>query len=254
MVSNNASYTFTVNAAGAYVANFEALTYNITATANPAEGGAVEGANTYTHGSSCTLTAKANNGYDFINWTKNGAVVSTNESYTFTVTESGEYVANFELQTFEVTVAADPAEGGEVTLEGDNHYGATVTVSVVPAENYVFLNWTKDNEEVSTETSYSFTLTENCNLVAHLFDISSVDENEYQTMTVYPNPVKDKLVIKANKNIDMVEVYNMTGAVVLKQACNSDNVEVDVTALQNGIYFVKMTTGNASESRSFIKE
>ena len=70
-------------------------TYTITATANSAEGGTVSGGGTYTQGTTCTLTATANMGYTFTNWTKEGVEVSTDATLSFTVTESASYVANF---------------------------------------------------------------------------------------------------------------------------------------------------------------
>ena len=69
--------------------------YTITATANPAEGGTVIGAGTYEEGDTCTLIATPNEDFIFINWTKNDSIVSTNATYSFTVTESGNYVAHF---------------------------------------------------------------------------------------------------------------------------------------------------------------
>ena len=70
--------------------------FAITATANPVEGGTVTGASSYLQGSTCTLTATPNTNYSFVNWTKNGTLVSTNPTYSFTVTEAASYVANFE--------------------------------------------------------------------------------------------------------------------------------------------------------------
>ena len=69
--------------------------YLVTATADPAEGGMVSGGGNFTHGQNCILTATANTGYTFVNWTKDGVEVSTNASYTFSVTASGAYVAHF---------------------------------------------------------------------------------------------------------------------------------------------------------------
>ena len=69
--------------------------YTINVTANPAEGGTVEGGGTYEQGQSCTLTATANDGYTFINWTENDEVVSTEATYTFTVIGDRTLVANF---------------------------------------------------------------------------------------------------------------------------------------------------------------
>ena len=69
--------------------------FTINANPSPAEAGAVSGGGTYPKGADCTLTATANPGYVFVNWTKYGTVVSNNASLTFTVDEDADYVANF---------------------------------------------------------------------------------------------------------------------------------------------------------------
>ena len=74
-------------------------TYEITATANSDEWGTVTGGGTYEEGSTCTLTATPDDGYAFVNWTKDGEVVSTESTYSFTVTEAGDYIGNFGLVT-----------------------------------------------------------------------------------------------------------------------------------------------------------
>jgi hypothetical protein len=67
----------------------------ITLSASPANGGTVSGGGTFACGSSQTVTATANGGYTFVNWTENGTGVSTSASYTFTVTGNETLVANF---------------------------------------------------------------------------------------------------------------------------------------------------------------
>ena len=69
--------------------------YDIQASANPVEGGTVAGAGSYMEGDACTLTATASSGYTFVNWTENGTQVSTNPTYTFTVTGNRNLMANF---------------------------------------------------------------------------------------------------------------------------------------------------------------
>ena len=69
--------------------------YTITASANPSAGGTVTGAGTYTSGSSCTLRAIPNTNYTFTNWTSGSTVVSTNATYTFSVTSNRTLKANF---------------------------------------------------------------------------------------------------------------------------------------------------------------
>ena len=75
----------------------ESTSYTITASANPAEGGTVTGEGSYVQGTTCTLTATANSGYSFVNWTENNEVVSTNANYSFTVSGNRNLVANFAL-------------------------------------------------------------------------------------------------------------------------------------------------------------
>ena len=67
----------------------------IDATANPAEGGVVTGGGSYFEGTECTLTATANEGYTFSNWTENDEVVSTEAIYTFTVNGDHNLTAIF---------------------------------------------------------------------------------------------------------------------------------------------------------------
>ena len=67
----------------------------ISAMANPSSGGTVTGAGSYLAGNTCTLAATANSGYIFTSWTKDGAIVTTNNSFSFTVTENANYLANF---------------------------------------------------------------------------------------------------------------------------------------------------------------
>ena len=228
-------------------------TYQITTTANPSDGGTVSGEGSYYEGATCTLTTRPYPAYNFISWTENGIVVSTERTYTFTVTKTADYVANFEMKTFEVLATADPAEGGTVSITGDNTYGSTVTVSIEPNEDYEFLNWTENGTVVSEEASYTFTLTANHNLVAHLHCVASVGENSHQALNIYPNPVSDKLTIETSEAIGFVEIYNLTGAMVVSQECNSEKAEIDVNNLHEGIYFIRITTDAAILTRRFVK-
>jgi hypothetical protein len=106
-VSTNATYTFNVTEAADYVAVFTINSYNITATANPEQGGIITGAGSYNHGASCTLTAIANDDYLFEGWEENGNILSTEPTLTFTVNNDRTFVAHFnklihQTQTFNI--------------------------------------------------------------------------------------------------------------------------------------------------------
>ncbi|MBP5574030.1 MAG: succinylglutamate desuccinylase/aspartoacylase family protein, partial [Bacteroidales bacterium] len=100
---NNGSFALSTtqhNNIAFYVAgDCPATEFTITATANPTDGGTIEGAGTYTQGETCTLTATPAEGYAFINWTEDGEEVSTELTYSFEVIADRELDANFEENT-----------------------------------------------------------------------------------------------------------------------------------------------------------
>ncbi len=111
MASTSLSYTFTLTANKNLVANFtqNQPIYLVTLTASPANGGTTAGQGNYASGTSVTITAQANPGFTFSNWTENGNVVSTNSSYTFTLTANRNVVANFTEKAF--AVFPNPSSG-----------------------------------------------------------------------------------------------------------------------------------------------
>jgi len=175
VVTTNNTYTLTVGTEDeAYVANFELNSYDITVTANPTAGGTVTGGGTYNHFATCTLTATANTGYHFVNWTKNGNVVSTDATYTFTVSGPAAYVANFEINNYEITTSANPTAGGTTTGDGTYDHFSTCNLTATANEGYHFVNWTLNGQQVSTEANYSFTVEGGGNYVAN-FQLNSYE-------------------------------------------------------------------------------
>ena len=252
-VSTNASYTFTVTESAAYVAHFQLQTFTISLSANPSNAGTVSGAGTYNYGASCTVTATPFQRYIFDSWTENGVVVSTEASYTFTVTSNRNLVANFGMPMVEIVASVDPAEAATVSGAGTYDYGATVTLTLDRNEDWAFVNWTEAGVEVSDEMTYTFVATENRNLVAHFQHTQGIGEHIGQTL-IYPNPVNDKLTIEAQEAINTVEIYNLMGALVYSQKDCGNKVEIHTADLHSGIYFIRMTSNKVSETRRFVKE
>ena len=64
-----------------------------------------------------TVTATANSGYTFANWTENGTVQSGSPSYGFTIAANRNLVASFTANpvTNTVATAASPAGAGSVS-------------------------------------------------------------------------------------------------------------------------------------------
>ena len=255
VVSSQASYTFSVTGNRTLVANFQALpqTYTISVSANPTNGGTATGGGTYQQGQSCTVHATAAAGHTFEGWTENGNTVSTNTNYTFTVTGNRALVANFALQTVEITASVEPAEGGTATGGGVYNYGDEVTITVVTNEDWAFQHWTENGFILMEEQSFTIVATVSHNFVARLAYTEGIGELNSTTL-IYPNPVNDKLTIEAQEAVEKVEIYNVMGALVYSQKSCGEKVEITTADLPAGTYVVRMTTKNATETRRFVKE
>ena len=145
--------------------------YTVTATASPEGWGTVSGnEDLFYMGQSCTLTATASEGHYFKNWTKNGTSVSTNATYTFTVTGDTELVANF-VEPIMISATANPEEGGSVSGGGEYGPNQTCTLTATPNEGYVFLKWTRNGSTVSSLPTYSFTVSTTNDYVAHFYKV-----------------------------------------------------------------------------------
>ena len=251
-VSTNPSYIFTVTASGNYVAHFKIDSFAINVSANPADGGTVSGGGNYDYGENCTVVATANEGYDFINWTENGNEVSTDATYSFTVTGNHDLVANFEAQTFQVKVSIEPTNAATVTGEGNYAYGTEVTLTLARNEDYRFVNWTEDGEVVSEEMTYVFIITSNRNLVANFIYTEGLAENSV-AMDVYPNPTKGEVTL-AGEGINHVRIVNLYGQTVYDAKTEGDQVRLDLSNLAKGIYMMHIGTENGQVVKQIVVE
>ena len=179
-VSTANPYTFTVNSDRELIANFNKKTYTITVGTYPFGTNSQivnPGQRTYEYGDIAILEAKSQqsgNKWLFNRWTEgpknDGETLSTNLIYTFTVEENREVTAQFEMNSFTMTVSIDPPAGGEV-LGCPNvkvPYGTNISLSEKPATGYRFIKWEGD-AEINERTDESITVvpTQDMTVTAH---------------------------------------------------------------------------------------
>lgn len=90
------SYTFDVLEPRTFKAEF-ARKYTITVSVSPTAGGTVSGGGTYRSGKPCTLTATPNAGYTFDGWYEGSTKLSSNTSYSFTVSSNRTIIGKFTI-------------------------------------------------------------------------------------------------------------------------------------------------------------
>lgn len=100
---------------------------------------------------SVTLSATANEGCHFVGWNDD----NTSATRTIAVTESGNYTAEFSINTYMVSTSA---ENGLVVGAGTYTHGKRVTLIATPSIGYQFLCWNDTvtaNPRILTVTSDS---------------------------------------------------------------------------------------------------
>ena len=68
---------------------------------------------------------------------------------------------------------------------------------------------------------------------------------------LYPNPAHDFLFLEGFEKASKILIYNVLGSLVLNK--NANGKGIDISHLSNGIYTVRIVSGEKSEARFFIK-
>ena len=214
-------YTFTWAISTKKLSVTYPTTYAITATANDAAMGTITGAGDYGKNATATLTATPNDGYLFVNWTKDDEVVATTQEYSFIVTEAVALVANFEAAPEEVhNVTVSYVCGGNKIADDQTvaAVGETTAKTVEAPEiwGYTFSSWTLGKDVTSANALTSTTI--NINIVA--------GGSDYTLAANYTEIPKITIYFVNNKKWDKVYAYGWGGEVGDKPAYPG----VDITA------------------------
>lgn len=244
LVSSNEMEYLTNNIIGEvfdpYVFAFAGGSCEVSVEADPAEAGEVSGGGVVPCGTYCTVSAAPVEGGVFLGWVYNGETVSSAHEYSFNAVTDIDLVASFQGPyvpvTYEVEVEVKPAGGGEVLGAGVYEEGEMCTLTVMPSENYVFERWMENGLLVSIEPSYTFEVTEDRHLVAHLMHVTGLAEDT-ESQGIYPNPTTGIVHIEASAG--PTRIYDLTGRLVLE----TDETDLDLSSFESGLYLVRTAEG-----------
>ena len=113
------------------------------------------------YGQTITITAEANHGYDFVNWTNDvDATTYDTPTITPTITEDVTWTANFAKTDFTVTTVVKDVAGNEqptmgtIDGAGDYVFETSATLSYTANNGFTFVKWIGEGagEEATTAT------------------------------------------------------------------------------------------------------
>jgi hypothetical protein len=160
---NDATTTITMNGGYSVTANFVAV-YDLTISST--EGGSVTtpgvGTFNYDEGTVVDLTAEAEEGYRFVEWTGDVDTIAAVNNTITTITMNGDYsiTANF-VAVYDLNISS--TEGGLVTTPGVGTFnydeGTVVDLTAEAEEGYEFVNWTGDVDTIADANDATTTIT-----------------------------------------------------------------------------------------------
>ncbi len=213
-----------VSADATFVAEFKVIQHTITVKANNDEMGKVSGTGTFDEGSVTTITAAANDGYQFVKW--NDGV--TNNPRTVTVDADATFTAVFEaipVPTYTITVLSADMKAGSVSGSGTYEEGEKVEIKATANKGYKFSKWNDGN----TDDTRTITVTADATFIASFEEESA------------PEPTKYTITVKSNDE---------TMGYVTGKGTYAEGSKINIEAIPNkGYEFVEWDDHNTANPR-----
>ncbi len=174
--------------------------------------------------------------------------------YSVTVPGSGDLTIETDQASgspmHDTWMAANSGSCGSLTFitaddnGGNGNFSKIVLSGLTPGETlYILIEEDADSSDPSDRFMIS------------AYDISlSIADEIISGFNMYPNPVENILNLSAEKNIDVISVYNMLGEKVLQSTPIATQVAIDMTSLSTGAYVVKVQAGNQIGSYNLMKQ
>jgi len=237
-------------------------------------------------GTTITLTAEPNSGYQFAEWQVISGGITINDvtanPATFVMPDNDvEVMATFEVIIFAPVITTETLPDGEMNESYSAFLEATgdapITWSIVSGSLPPGLDLNTSTGEIfgmpTIDGTFTFTVmatndagtdTKSLSIKIEYVGIN-LDTYGRTSLQVYPNPTtgvffvrhcgldpqspQNKGMLKQVQHDAALEIFDVTGRVILREPCtvnrvpltlNRSTVEIDISHLSNGIYFVKV--------------
>ncbi|MBT3207552.1 MAG: PKD domain-containing protein [Bacteroidetes bacterium] len=188
-------------------------------------------------------------------------IYQENDVFTVTLTISNDCHSvdtsfSVKIEAYPVAYFEYSVSAKEVTFDNLSNY----------ATNYV---WDFGDSNSSIEENPIYTFAEDGIYVVSLTAINSlsdsiyIDTIEIETSgiekirsfeIVYPNPNSGKFQILLNRKCQSISIYDCLGTKIFGQEISNSEIEIDISQLPAGIYFLHFSYKNGFETLQIVKE
>ena len=245
-ITPSTSNSTTASACDSYTWAVNGITYTSSGTYTSVTGCHTETLNlTITPSTSNSTTASACDSYT---WAVNGITYTSSGTYT---SVTGCHTETLNLT---ITTATTPTGATTQTISGGVAADATIEDIVVTGTGIVWyptaLDAANDTNAIAAGTQlvdgedyFAVSVNGTCRSAALGVTVTVVlgtSSFDLSQLNYYPNPVKDILNVKYNKEIISIDVYDLTGRKVIEMKPNTLEVQLNMTNLSNAMYIVRL--------------
>jgi M6 family metalloprotease-like protein len=179
-------------------------------------------------------------------------MVETNTINEFYYTANDNYSPPWEgrIENYELYISEDGVDWGSPIAEGTFFRTEIRQYVLFPEASGRYLKFSAVNafdDDVRTSVA-EFTVR------GFASSESSITEVDQETSYLFPNPANEWIYIYSSYNEPVTfEIHNLSGALVMHEQKIS-NETIDISQLNNGVYFVKMSSAKKTETLMFIKK
>jgi hypothetical protein len=126
-------------------------------------------------------------------------------------------------------------------LDCSNGYSPLINdtlASFNPAQNGNYAVLVEQNGCIDTSSCFS------------VINVGIKEASLNNTISIYPNPASNLLYIESIKEIEKLQTFSMDGKLVKELEYKSNSL--DVSFLDNGIYFLKLQIGSITQMKKFV--
>ena len=129
---------------------------------------------------------------------------------------------------------------------------------LLTAENINELSHSIDITEsamMSVEVVAKYGDMESVGIIDMIDFVVGIEENVTENIKVYPNPAKDFVKLTAQgSTLKAIKVYNCLGMIFEEINVNANEIVIDITDYNSGIYFINIETENGNHIQKVIKK
>jgi hypothetical protein len=222
------------------------------------------GTNSFCGAQQLTVPLGSSNGYQ---WKKNGVIISGATSSTYSATTSGSYTCVITNGSCSSTTSATLLNTTSAPIGNSSQSlvpGSTLNSIIITGTNIQWYSSLTSSTPLADTTSlvdgttyYASQTLNGCEGPRLAITVTvQLGVSDFNTVKISysPNPVTNFLDVKSNEILKSVSIINALGQIVFSKNFNNTDLQLDLSDLSAGSYFVKVQSNEKQNTFKILKK